>query len=147
MQKLKKLLNPLDIPYQYHEDILSMIDNDNLSLLNEDDIREALDNNEGEIKTLNITNQDLEDESQICSKIKNELIKSQFVIIIFEVTTEIISDKHKDFIDYVYSFMDDDATVKFDFVKVGNPRLEPIRILLTGYKNDNKLILDNYRCK
>ena len=141
MQKLKKLLNPLDIPYQYQDDILSMIDNDNLSLLNEDDIIEALDDN-GEVKVLNLTNQDLEDESHLNSDIKNELIKSKSIIIIFETLTEIISDEHKKFIDYVYSFVDDETTVKFDFVQVEYPRHEPIRILLTGYENNDKFILE-----
>jgi len=134
MQKLKKLLNPLNIPYHYQEDILSMIDEDNLSLLDEDDIIEALNSN-GKVKTLNLTNQDLVYDSKMYSNIKNELIKAKFVIMIFEVSTEIISDDHKKFIDYVYSFMDDDATVKFDFVQVKNPRFQPIRILLTGYTN------------
>jgi len=141
MQKLKKLLNPLNIPYQYQDDILSMIDNDNLSLLNEDDIIEAL-NDDGEIRTLNLSNQDLEDESLMNSNIKNELIKSKYIIIIFEVQTEIISDEHKKFIDYVYSFSDDDTTVKFDFVQVDYPRAEPIRILLTGYEDDDQFILE-----
>ncbi len=141
MQKLKKLLNPLNIPYQYQDDILSMIDNDNLSLLNEDDIIEAL-SDDGEIRTLNLTNQDLEDESLINSNIKNELIKSKSIIIIFEVQTEIISDEYKKFIDYVYSFVDDDTTVKFDFVQVDYPRYEAIRILLTGYEDDDQFILE-----
>lgn len=141
MQKLKILLNPLNIPYQYQDDILGMIDNDNLSLLNEDDIIEAL-NEDGEVRVLNLTNQDLEDESHLNSDIKNELIKSKSIIIIFEVSTEMISDEHKKFIDYVYSFVEDDTTVKFDFVQVDNPRYEPIRILLTGYEDNDKFILE-----
>ncbi len=141
MQKLKELLNPLNIPYQYQDDILSMIDNDNLSLLNDDDIIEALDD-EGEVRVLNLTNQDLEDESPINSNIKNELIRSKSIIIIFEVLTEMISAEHKKFIDYVYSFVDDYTTVKFDFVKVNNPRHEPIRILLTGYEDNDQFILE-----
>lgn len=141
MQKLKKLLNPLNIPYQYQDDILSMIDNDNLSLLNDDDIIEAL-NIDGEVRTLNLTNQDLEDESPINSNIKNELIRSKSIIIIFEVLTEMISEEHKKFIDYVYFFVDDETTVKFDFVKVNNPRHEPIRILLTGYEDKDQFILE-----
>jgi len=141
MQKLRKLLNPLNIPYQYQDDILSMIDNDNLSLLNEDDIIEAL-NDDGEVRVLNLTNQDLEEESLINLSIKNELIKSKSIVIIFEVLTEMISDEHRHFIEYVYSFVDDDTTVKFDFVQVDYPRYEPIRILLTGYKNDDQFILE-----
>lgn len=41
MQSLKKLLNPLTIPYEYQYEILRMIDGDNLSMLSEDDFIEA----------------------------------------------------------------------------------------------------------
>jgi hypothetical protein len=134
MQKLRKLLNPLNIPYQYQDDILSMIDNNNLSLINEDDIIEAL-NDDGEVRVLNLTNQDLEEEALINLSIKNKLIKSKSIVIIFEVLTEITSDEHRHFIEYVYSFVDDNTTVKFDFIQVDYLRYEPIRILLTGYKS------------
>ncbi len=136
MQKLRKLLNLLNISYQYQGDILSMIDNDNLSLLIEDDIIEAL-NDEGEVRVLNLTNKYLKEEFFINLSIKNELTRSKSIIIIFEILTEMISDEHRCFIEYVYSFVDDDTTVKFDFVQVDYLRYEPIRILLTGYKNDD----------
>ena len=75
MQKLKKLLNPLNIPYHYQEDILSMIDEDNLSLLDEDDIIEALNSN-GKVKTLNLTNQDLVYDSKSKHQV-NTILKSK----------------------------------------------------------------------
>jgi len=122
MQKLKKILNPLDIPSEYQDDILSMIDNDNLSLLNEDDIIEAL-HEKGSMKFLAFDTFD--------KKIKAELIKAQAIIIIFEVLDDKVSSEHKEIIEFIYEIADD-ATVKFDFRIVTELTPKPIKLLLTG---------------
>ncbi len=141
MQSLKKLLNPLSIPYEYQDEILRMIDVDNLSMLIEDDFIEAL-KIDGEVMTLRLSSIDLESESSLNHEIKNELTRAKFIIIVFEVLDETLPEEYKAFIEYIYSFIDEETTVKFDFKSVEQPSLDPITILLTGYKNSDQFILE-----
>jgi hypothetical protein len=55
---------------------------------------------------------------------------------------DILPEEYKNFVEYIYSFMDDDATVKFDLKIVEQPSCEPITILLTGYKNNDQFTLE-----
>lgn len=141
MKKLKKLLNPLNIPYQYQDDILSMIDGDRLSMLIEDDYIEALELG-SEVMTLKLNNLDLTSESLLNQNIKNELIRAKAIIIVFETLDDELPEKYKIFIEYVYSFTDDNTIVKFDLKIVEQLSIDPITILLTGYKNNEQFILE-----
>lgn len=141
MQNLKKLLNPLNIPYSYQDEILRLIEGDNLLMFGEDDFIDAL-NLDGEVMILRLNSGDLENESSLNQSIKNELTKAKSIMIVFETSDDTLRREYKKFVQYIYSFVNDNTVVKFDLKIVDQPSLEPITIFLTGYKNDDQFVLE-----
>lgn len=146
MENLKKLLNPLNIPYATQSEILRVIEGDNLAMLSESDFLDAL-KLQGEVQSLRFAPHELENQQNLDENLKGEIIHAKTIFIIIEMLEDEPIEKYRHIIDYIYSAVKDDVTVLFDTKIVTKILYEPMTILLFGYENSEKLLLhvgDNF---
>ena len=141
MHKLKKLLNPLNIPYATQSELLRVTEDNDLLMLSEPDFLNAL-KLEGEVQSLRYAPHELESQQSLDDNLKNEIIHAKTIFVIIETLEDESIKKYSHIMDYISSVVDDDVTVLFDTKIVPKILYEPITILLFGYENDEKFLLE-----
>lgn len=131
MQKLKQLLNPLNIPYASQSEILRVIEGDDLLMLSELDFLNALEL-EGEILSLRFAPHELGSHQSLDENIKHEIVHAKAIFLIIETLENDSIKEYNHIYDYIISVIDDDVTVFIDNKIVTNILYEPITILLFG---------------
>lgn len=141
MNKLKKLLNPLDIPYATQSEMLRVVEGNSLLMLSEDDFLNAL-KLEGEVRTFRFAPYELESPQSLDDNLKNEIIHAKAIFVIIETIEDESIKKYSHILNYISSIVDDEVTVLLDTKIVDKILYEPITILLFGYENDEKILLE-----
>ncbi len=115
MNKLKKLLNPLDIPYETQSELLRVAEGDDLLMLSEPDFLNAL-KLEGEVRSLRFAPYEIESQQSLDDNLKNEIIHAKSIFVIIETLEDKSIKKYSHIMDYISSIVGDDVTVMFDSV-------------------------------
>ena len=141
MQKLKKLLNPLNIPYGIQDELLQAIDGNYLLGLGEDDFIEAI-KLDGKIIPYQFRLQDIEEKSDFYIEMKNDIANAKSVFIIIETLENEGIENYKDMIKDISSIVDEDNTFLIDSKIVSKISYEPINIMLFGYEDNSMFALE-----
>ena len=141
MNKLKKLLNPLNIPYGIQDELLQAIDGNYLLGLGEDDFIEAI-KLDGKIIPYQFRLQDIEEKSDFYIEMKNDIANAKSVFIIIETLENEGIENYKDMIKDISSIVDDDSIFLIDSKIVSKISYEPINIMLFGYEDNSMFALE-----
>ena len=141
MQKLKQILNPLDIPYTIQSEILRVIEGDDLLMLSEPDFLNAI-KLQGDIHSLRFAPYELESKQSLEDNLKHEIISAKTIFIIIETLEHESIQKYSHIIDYVSFIIDDEVTLLVDTKIVPKILYGPITILLFGYENNEEILLE-----
>jgi len=141
MNKLKKLLNPLDIPYGIQDELLQAVNGNYLLGLGEDDFIEAI-KLDGKIIPYQFTTQDIKDKSNFYIEMKNDVANAKSIFIMMETLEDKGIENYKDMIEDISSMADNNSTLIVDSKIVSKISYEPINIMLFGYEDNSVFALE-----